>query len=275
VKLFVTGGTGFLGSHLLARLHSDGVPVTACRRRVSSARLEVPNSASWITKPMEEIDVGELEGHDALVHLAAYGVSPQPCSWNEAFRFNVQASLGLLQKAKEAGIPRVVVAGSCHEYGLSANHYDFIPADAPMKPMGAYGASKAAFSVAAAGYARATNWDIRVLRIFAVYGEGQNPGNFWPSLKRAAMAGEDFQMTLGEQICDFSPVEFVVDEILAEVIKPGSNRVFRNLGSGQPQSLLDFATGWWSKWNAKGRLLAGSVAYRKNEIMRYVPLLEM
>jgi nucleoside-diphosphate-sugar epimerase len=143
-----------------------------------------------------------------------------------------------------------------------------------MEPVSAYGASKAAFSLAAASYARESNLDVRILRIFAVYGEGQNPKNFWPALKRAALAGEDFHMSPGEQVCDFSPAEFITNELLKEISKTRREEIFRNLGSGKPQTLLDFATAWWTHWKAKGRLLAGDIPYRKNEIMRYVPLLE-
>jgi len=273
LRIFITGGTGFLGSHLLAEAVAAGHSITACKRLESAINFSVPKGINWIVRDLDQIVAEDLKGYDALIHLAAYGVSPQPCLWNEALRVNAAWSLKLVQSAQSAGIPKVVVAGSCHEYGLSANRYDFIPVDAPLEPVSAYGVSKAAFSLCASAYAREVGLNLSIMRIFAVYGEGQNPGNFWPSLRRAAMEGADFKMSEGKQVCDFSPVETIVNGILCSAVNTDRGPRVTNLGTGQAQNLVDFAETWWSRWRASGKLLVGSLPYRQNEIMRYVPRL--
>jgi len=85
-------------------------------------------------------------------------------------------------------------------------------------------------------------------------------------------------MTLGEQVRDFIPVEQVADAFVCALtrtdLSPGQAKV-ENLGTGQPQKVREFAEFWWKRWNAPGKLLFGSIPYRQNEIMRYVPELSL
>jgi nucleoside-diphosphate-sugar epimerase len=114
------------------------------------------------------------------------------------------------------------------------------------------------------------------LRIFSSYGEGQFESNFWPALKKAAMAGDDFAMTAGEQIRDYIQVEEVASAFLSAAvrsdIRPGVPLVY-NVGSGQPITMRSFAEYWWKTWGAKGILRIGALQYRPNEAMRFVPLI--
>ena len=215
-----------------------------------------------------------LDECDTLIHLAAYGVNPIHNSWRDAYRWNIDASLKLLRQAKKSGIKRFILAGSCSEYGKSAERYDYVPTDAPLEPVNAYGASKAAASIASMAFAREYRIELAILRLFHVYGEGENSDRFWPSLKKAALTDRDFMMTNGEQIRDFTPVDFVAKKFLhyatKNKIKKGNPIIF-NIGKGKPSTLKDFAKEQWNKFGAKGRLLIGEVPYRKDEIMRYVP----
>jgi nucleoside-diphosphate-sugar epimerase len=81
-------------------------------------------------------------------------------------------------------------------------------------------------------------------------------------------------MTAGEQVRDFIPVELVADAFIAALsrsdLKPGEPQV-ENLGTGKPQTLRAFAEHWWKIWGAKGALRFGTLPYRPNEVMRYVP----
>jgi nucleoside-diphosphate-sugar epimerase len=172
-------------------------------------------------------------------------------------------------------VKRFIITGSCFEYGSTAARLDFIPAAAPLMPTGPYHASKAAATMAAVGLAVDRGLELFLLRPFHVFGEGEVIPRFWPALRKAAQAGEDFPMTLGEQVRVFTPVEEVAAAFVAAVtrtdIQPGKP-VIENLSCGQPQTLRDFAEHWWRVWGAKGRLLPGVLPYRANEIMRYVPL---
>jgi UDP-glucose 4-epimerase len=276
MKLIVTGGTGFIGSHFLRAAIAENHEVIAIRRPGSVPRVTVEGSVHWVDAELSEVrfdDFGDLN-EACLVHLAAYGVSPQPCEWDLAFRYNVSDSVKMLGCAIRAGIRRVVVCGSCVEYGNSASRFEFIPPDAPLEPIGAYATSKAAQTVALSGIAREYAIELAILRPFTVYGEGQYPSNFWPSLRRAALSGEDFPMTTGNQIRDFEEVGRVASAFLMAAtrtdMRPGQPTI-ENVGTGHPKTLRAFAEAQWKEAGASGKLLPGAIPSRANEVMRYVP----
>jgi len=146
--------------------------------------------------------------------------------------------------------------------------------DAPLEPTHAYAASKAAATMAAVALAVEQQVELVLLRPFHVFGEGEASQRFWPSLRKAALAGEDFPMTVGEQIRDFIPVEKVADAFVSALartdLRAGEPKI-KNVGTGKPQTLRAFARHWWKQWGAQGKLKIGDVPYRVNEIMRYVP----
>ena len=188
---------------------------------------------------------------------------------------NVIYPLSLFEKAYQCGIRRFVVAGSCFEYGLSANHYDFIPPNAPLYPVDTYSSSKALASIAFIQWAKQKKISLSIQRLFHVFGNGEKENRFYPSIKNAAKNGLDFEMTQGEQIRDFTDVSFVAKLIYKECLRIVKTNKYdiriANIGSGNNLSIRDFAQKIWDSHNAKGKLKIGSLSYRKEEIMRFVP----
>ena len=276
MNIFLTGGTGFIGSHLLRLLSTTDHTVTALRRSTNQPCVDIGTPPLWLQKEMDKLESTDFSEIDVLVHLASVGVSPKTASWHDLFYWNVLVMVDLLEKAHEAGVKRVVLAGSFAEYGLSADKFDFIPTDAPLLPASAYAASKAAGFIAANSFAIEKQLELCYLRIFSAYGEGQYINNFWPALRAAALSGRDFEMTLGGQIRDFVPVEIVaqalLDAIDGKYVATRKKPFVANIGSGQPMSMLQFAEKYWGEWGATGRIIAGAKPYRPNEPMRYVPL---
>jgi nucleoside-diphosphate-sugar epimerase len=228
----------------------------------------------WLSKPLDAVETGDLAGCDALVHLASPGVSPKKADWAELMYWNVTATLRLVEQARQAGVNRVVVAGTFAEYGRSADRYDPIPADAPLEPTYGYAASKAAASVALSAYAIEHGMELAYLRVFSAFGDGQYESNFWPALRKAALAGEDFPMTAGEQVRDYLPVEDVAASFwrAATVVAVQTGRpLVANIGSGKPVTMRAFAEEWWTRFGATGRLRVGALPYRPNEVMRFIP----
>ena len=83
---------------------------------------------------------------------------------------------------------------------------------------------------------------------------------------------------IAQQVRDMTPVESVAAAFLAvaserEMIR-GVPEV-HNIGTGMPMTVLAFASHWWSEWNASGRLIAGAIPYRPDDVMRYVPELTL
>jgi UDP-glucose 4-epimerase len=274
MRIFLTGGTGFIGSHFLRAALASGHEVLAVRRHGSKPRIPLEQEPSWLDCGLEELSADSMAGCETMVHLASPGVSPKQADLEELFFWNVTVLLKLLSCARVAGIRRIVIAGTGLEYGRSAWKYDYIPANAPLLPITAYAASKAAGCIAATSYASEHSLQLAYLRIFTAYGEGQYDKSLWPSLRQAAISGSDFRMTAGEQILDFVPVEIVAKHLVTALTQPAIEDgipYVSNVGLGRPVLLRDFAAALWAEWGATGKLLLGALPYRKNEMMRLVP----
>jgi len=279
MKFFVTGATGFIGSHFLNAALAGGHEVVALRRsRQSASRVPFLSGKEiqlrWVEGSLDSVRADDLAGIDVLMHLAAGGVTPQPATWESCYRTNVADSLALAERAIDAGISRLVVTGTYAEYGLAGLRFDPIPPDAPLEPTDPYAASKASASLALAALCRVRKCELVYYRVFSVFGEGQFEQNFWPQLRRAAMAGEDFPMTEGDQVRDFLPVSDAAAILLRaasrEDVEPGVPCI-RNLASGRPVRLRDFAAECWAEFGATGQLRPGAIPSRPNEVKRYVP----
>ncbi len=266
MKIFLTGGTGFIGSYVLRDALAAGYEVVALRRSTSSLSIHpLPSEPQWIERDLLALVPNDLHGCSAVVHLASAGVSPQQVSWHELVQVNVMGAAHLIGIARQAGVKRVVVSGTCHEYGSSAIRIKDITSDAPLEPLTLYGASKAASFHLLSAYARSQGMELYYARISNVYGEGQYEKNFWPSLQAAARQGADFPMTTGDQLCDFVSVEKVAESLLAACTQPlagNGDPVVENIRSGRPQSLLSFAQQEWKKSGAVGKLLPGALPPR-------------
>ena len=274
MKLFLTGATGFIGSHFINAAHKAGHKVVGLRRRGSNPRVKLDKEPLWIEGTLDGDFSEILSECDVFVHLAAFGVSPQPENWNDCFYWNVLKSVNLLNQAIDSGIKKVIAIGTFVEYGEAGLKYEFIPPNSSLRPIGAYATSKVAFSVAMKGLCREHNIYLSYFRLFSIFGDGQYENNLYPSLKKAALSGADFPMTKGEQIRDFISVDEVakkiVDGLKFNDVNKGEPQIL-NVGTGEPKSVLEFSKYWWKKWDAKGQLRVGSIPYRDNEIMRYVP----
>jgi nucleoside-diphosphate-sugar epimerase len=272
MRLFVTGGTGFLGSHFLEAVLAAGHTVLALRRPGSKPRIALRAEPCWVEGSLGDDWREEMRDCDALVHLAAHGVSPQKTTWDDAIEYNIRQSIVLCERAAAAGVEKQIVCGSCLEYGRIGDRYERIPANAPLEPMGIYAVSKAAFSLGFSSLATSLGIDAKLLRPFHFYGEGQDPDNFWPSLRAAAVRGRDFAMTGGEQVRDFQPVKDVAESFVSVLSENGSGGLtIRNLGSGKPVAIKDFAAKCWAEFGATGQLKVGALPYRNDEVMRLVP----
>ncbi|ALT76194.1 NAD-dependent epimerase/dehydratase family protein [Paucibacter sp. KCTC 42545] len=273
MKLFVTGGTGFVGSHFLQQAMDAGHEVIAQRRPGSRSRLLLTREPTWVDRALDQDFNVELAGCDAVVHLASHTPNPPYAPLDECLYWNVYATTCLLQQAAAKGVSNVLIAGTCFEYGAGAERQEFVhPATEP-RPTQTYPISKAAATTACMGLARQMSLRLQVLRIFQVYGDGEAASRFWPSMRAAAREGRDFPMSAGTQIRDFISVEDVARQFLAALtddsVEPG-RPVIRNVGTGRAQSLLEFAQVWWTTWNAQGQLQPGQNGLRPGEVPRLV-----
>lgn len=277
MRIFLTGATGFIGSHVLQQALLQGHEVHALKRKESSPRIPLTGSPTWHEGQLTYDWTEQLCATDILIHLAAYGVSGGSDDWETCFQVNVSDSLQLWRQAVECGVTRFIVCGSCFEYGKSGTRYNKIPPDAPLWPTTAYAASKASATMAAVALAETHLLNLVVVRPFHVYGLGEDKHRFWPGLVQAAHTGNDYATTRGDQIRDFTPVSEIAKcilELAAQTESIGgsiSGPAIANVGTGQQKRLREFADFEWNRLGARGQILYGEIPYRTNEVMSYVP----
>ena len=272
MRLFITGSSGFIGQAVVRNALLQGFSLSVMSRYMQYDHI-MGDAQIVKRKSLLDIQVCDLEGCDAVIHLAAHTANPPYAKLSTCIEENAIATLHLLEMAKKARIKKFVLAGSCFEYGISGNEYERIPTDARLKPTNTYAISKALCSTSALQWSKQHQLNIEVLRLFHVFGPGEKKTRFWPSLREAAKNGKDFRMSKGEQVRDFLYIDEVADLFIerANVHRIDQHAgLVKNIVSTNQMTLADFAKIWWKKWNAKGRLIMDEIPYRKEEVMRYV-----
>jgi GDP-4-dehydro-6-deoxy-D-mannose reductase len=238
MKAAVTGSSGFVGSHLVPYLQSLGDEVVTIDRS-GAPPVDVTDAA-------EVRDVLRAARPDAVYHLAA--MSHVGRSWDApetVFRVNAVGALNVLWACADAGVGRVLVAGSADVYG--AVDPDDLPLteDAPIRPITPYGASKAAADVLALQAFLGDGLGTLRVRAFNHTGPGQSESMLVPGLARriadAELAGAS-KIPIGrlDVVRDLTDVRDVVRayRLLVEHGTPGDAY---NVCSGRGESVRDIA----------------------------------
>mgnify|MGYP001291364593 CR=1 FL=1 len=190
VNVLVTGGVGFIGSHVCERLLDAGHTVCALDdlndfydpsikqntlRELQSRAQSFAFVHADITNRIELNEVLSSMPFDQIIHLAARaGVRPsleQPALYQ---RVNVEGTVNLLEAAKECGIKKITIASSSSVYGINSK-VPFSEADPIFSTISPYAASKLACEALGHVYHHVYGMDICMLRFFTVYGPRQRP----------------------------------------------------------------------------------------------------
>jgi len=244
--MLVTGGAGFIGSHLVRALLARGDDVLVLDNLSTGAR------ANLADLPVELLvaDLGEADqvraatrGVDTVFHLGAM-ISVPVSLENPAncYRTNVLGSLHVLEAARRELVRRVVLASSSAVYG---DHDGPVAEDAASRPMSPYASSKLAMEELARLYTSAMGLQTVCLRFFNVYGPRQDVHSPYAAVIPLFIEGllDGRPPTIhgdGGQSRDFVFVEDVVQAMLQASQAAVAGQVF-NIGQGQSWTVLELA----------------------------------
>ncbi|MEM5422987.1 NAD-dependent epimerase/dehydratase family protein [Paraburkholderia ferrariae] len=266
MKIALTGATGFIGRHLVAELVQRGHEITLLVRdpqKLDALRRPGVRTIQFdLYAPANS--AAEVGKHDALIHLAWPGLP----NYKELFHFeeNLPASYRFLKACIEAGVPQVLVTGTCFEYGMRdgclAENMETLPANS-------YSLAKDTLRKFLERLREKQPFVLQWIRLFYMYGPGQNSNSLLAQLDHAIDKGDPvFNMSGGEQLRDYLPVEQVASG-LARVAEHAECDGITNVCSGVPISVRKLVERRIESRNARIELNFGYYPYPNHEPMAF------
>ena len=240
----VTGGSGFIGQHLVRALLRQGRKVTIVDLR-SPGPLAAARGGRWVEGDIRSREVLErgigwsaYGAADRLFHLAACTGVRGDVSEAELFDVNVRGTLEVIRVAGERGVRRVVYAGSSSVYG----NPELLPTpeSAPLRPVSPYGESKLKGEEFVLGASeRDTGTSFAVARLFTVYGPGGRAGMAIPTFLERVCSG--LPIPLFGSPDSFRDYTGVRDTVRGILLVSEADRLAGpvNIASGRPVRLRD------------------------------------
>lgn len=241
MKVMITGATGFVGRHVVRQVLEKGYSVVAIARDAARIR-EMPwaGEVEFIQCDLHQnfhsiFKAGSVP--DALVHLAWPGLP----NYSDFFHIsqNLPSDLRFLEFAVNAGVKQLMVAGTCLEYGMQ---YGPLTEEMETRPTTPYGFAKDVLRKSLQLLQQESSFTLQWMRLFYMYGEGQNPNSLLAQLDRAIDEGKPvFNMSEGDQLRDYMPVTQVADIFVRALESPQCDGVI-NCCSGKPISVFDLVS---------------------------------
>jgi UDP-glucose-4-epimerase GalE len=258
MRILVTGGAGYIGSHAIRRLQAAGHEAVVFDN-LSTGHREVVQGYDLIVGDISDQETlqGALRGVDSVMHFAANScVAESVRDPRKYFRNNVSSALTLLNEALDAGIRRFIMSSTCAVYGLPRAVP--IPDGSPRIPVSPYGATKLAMENVLESYSKAYDFRFVALRYFnaagadesAEIGELHRPEtHLIPSALEAAAGirdgidvyGTDYPTPDGTCIRDYVHVNDLAEAHVRalEYLAAGGESTAFNLGTGNGNSVLE------------------------------------
>jgi len=254
VRVLITGAAGFIGSHTAERMMARGDEVVGLdsfddyydpARKRANARMLAQHAGFML---LEE-DIRNAEAmlsvcragrFDAIVHLAAlagvrYSIERAPLYVD----VNVRGTVNVLEAARHAAIPHLVLASTSSVYGRTAS-VPFREDDPANRPLAPYPATKLAAELMGHAYHNMFGLSCTVLRFFSVYGPRGRPDMMPYHITDCVVHGREFQLyNGGEMYRDWTYVADIVAGVVAAADRPLGYQVI-NLGRGEPVRMADF-----------------------------------
>ena len=254
-NILITGGAGFIGSHLTTRLLSEGdwqVTVVDDFNDFYDPSIKRENVSVFAANPqfrLHEADIRDPEAlervfsdtrFDCIVHLAARaGVRPSLKEPRLYLETNVNGTLNLLELARRDGVKQFIFGSSSSVYGINAK-VPFSESDPIFNPISPYAATKAAGELICHTYTHLYDMRIVCLRFFTVYGARQRPDLAIHKFAKLISAGTPIPVFGdGSTRRDYTYVDDIIAGVRAAMDYEGSNYEVINLGESRTVELRE------------------------------------
>ena len=252
MNFLVTGGVGFIGSHVCERLLEAGHAVCALDDlndfydpaiKQSTLRELQSRAQSFSFVHADITNRGELDeifgsmAFDQIIHLAARA-GVRPSLENPALyqRVNVEGTVNVLEAARERGVNKITIASSSSVYGVNSK-VPFSEADPIFNAISPYAASKLGCEALGHVYHHVHGMDVCMLRFFTVYGPRQRPDLAIHKFARLMQSGQPIPVFGdGNTSRDYTYVDDTVDGVIAATEKEFGYEII-NLGESQTVEL--------------------------------------
>ena len=248
-SILVTGGAGFIGSHLVDHLLAEGgwqITVVDDFNDFYSPEIKRANITEHLTNPnykLVEADIRDStamaalfadNNFDVIVHLAARaGVRPSLSEPKLYAETNINGTLNLLELAKEHGIKQFVFGSSSSVYGINAN-LPFAEDDRIHQPISPYASTKAAGELLCHTYSHLYGIRIVCLRFFTVYGARQRPDLAIHKFSKLITEGKPIQVFGdGKSRRDYTYIDDIIQGVRAAIDYDRTMYEIFNLGESQ------------------------------------------
>ncbi len=269
-KVLVTGSTGFIGNYVVKELLRSNCHVIA-----SSSNINKAEECDWFTQ-VEYIPLNFESYNDTInyfqffnqpetiVHLAWEGLPNYQSSFH--YMVNLPRHFSFLKNLVENGAKDLTVTGTCFEYGM---HEGKLNEDMPAEPHNPYALAKDTLRRQLQEIQPTYGFDLKWLRLFYMFGMGQNPGSLLSQLDKALKNGEKvFNMSGGEQVRDYLPVEKVAEYIVKVALQSKVKSII-NCCSGIPITVKQLVENYLKKKNISIQLNLGYYPYPNHESMAF------
>ena len=266
MKVAVTGASGFIGRHVLLKLSESSCEITAITRKsenLSGFKSKIDIMEMDISLPLE--NAYELIGKpDILIHLAWHGL-PNYKSLHH-FETELPVQYRFLSGLVKSGLPNLLVAGTCFEYGMQSGA---LGEDCEARPSNPYGFAKDTLRHQLGFLKHEHPFNLTWARLFYIYGEGQSEKSLFPQLKKAVENGDKiFNMSGGEQLRDYLSVSEVASYLVSLAMMEKDIGVV-NVCSGKPVSVRKLVENWIAEYSWSIKLNLGYYHYADYEPMNF------
>jgi dTDP-6-deoxy-L-talose 4-dehydrogenase (NAD+) len=271
MKILVTGATGFIGSHLIHELLKDkSNQIVATSRSVNKAK-----TFDWFSKvEYIEYDLNnnlDINLHnffgkpDQLIHLAWDSLSNYRDSSH--IEVTLPRHCNFIKSIVVGGLKDVIIVGTCFEYGMIEG---CLNEEIKVKPDNPYAVAKDALRKFIIGLKEKHDFTYKWIRLFYMYGEGQSKTSLIYLLDQAIKnKDKEFNMSGGEQIRDFLPINEVVRNINLIANQDVYINQSINCCSGKPISIKNLVEGYLKEKQYKIKLNLGFYPYPDYEPMEF------